>query len=218
MRHYRGGFRVMATAFFCMMLASGIASAQTRRGVAPAGARASEPLRVRRLEGIGKQYLIKTPEYRTSMSPGTKRPSDWAEVKVTFDTAPEWIDDITVQYYVLTAIKGKAGVEYSFFNTTARYADVEQGNGHMVAAYLTPAAVKRYGDPVAVAVAITVAGKTVAEESDNDRLVKLPERWWESSGTVLGSEAVTPRNGYLLSRRQTPFALINISDYEAEQY
>jgi len=151
------------------------------------------------------------------MSPGTKRPGEWAEVKATFDTAPEWIDEVTVQYYVLSLVKEKGGKAYSFFNTAARYADVEQGNGHMVSAYLTPAGVKRFGAPVAVAVTITVAGKTVAEASDSDRSVKLPKRWWESNGSVLGSEAVTPRNGYLLSRKQTPFALINVDDYEAEQ-
>lgn len=224
MKAWYGGVR-LASVFMIFLLASAKGqqmrvSAQTGRAAVPSVAfRPSEIVRIRRLQGVGKQYLVKTPEYRTTFPSGTKRPQDWAEIKVEFDTAPEWIDEMAVQYYVLTATKDakdKTKTLYSFYKTTARYVDVEQGSGHAGTVYLPPNAIKRYGLPVAVAVEITIGNEIVAEASEADKTLRLPANWWKDPN-VLGSENVTIRSEYLLPRRQSPFAFVNIDDYEVER-
>jgi hypothetical protein len=200
--------------------------AQARRPAPGPGRRAAEAdalhapddiAKVRQLDGVGKHYQLRTPEYRTSLSGGTKRPGEWAEIKVLFDTYPDWIDELVVQFYVLTESKDKGKELYSFFKTTVRYLDVEKGQSHAGAVYLPPNAVKRYGLPVAIAVELIVGDKTVASETEFEKRVKLPEQQWWKSNNVLGNQNVTVRNEYLVSRRQSPFALIAMDDYESER-
>jgi len=182
---------------------------------AAGGGAAGEGVHIRRIEGVGKQYTVKTPEFTTSHQAGTKRPADWGEIRLIFDTTPEWIDELSVQYFVLTLTKDKGKNLYSFYKTTVRYGDIAGGSGHMVAVYLPPAAVKRYGSPVAVAAEITVADKVVDTRSESGGL-KLPDKWWQDP-SVLGKDNVSIRNEYLVSKGHSPFALINIDDYEAER-
>jgi len=217
-----------------MWVRSGLA--QARRPAPGPGRRAAEAdaarapgelLKVRRMEGVGKQYQLKTPEFRTSLGGGTKRAQDWAEIKVQFDTykdtsatnasSREWIDELVVDFYVMTQYKDDRGRErYSYYKTTGRYRDVERGSSHAVAAYLPPSAVKRYGLPAAIAVEMTAGDKVLARETEFEKALKLPEQWWKSPN-VLNSENVTVRNEYLVTRSRSPFALVAIDDYETER-
>jgi hypothetical protein len=54
----------------------------------------------------------------------------------------------------------------------------------------------------------------VAQQSETAIRDTLPVDWWKSE-KVVKSEAVTARDGYLLSRKESPFVFINIDDYEA---
>lgn len=170
---------------------------------------------IRDLIGTGRQALIKTPEYRTSNSRSPTRPREWAQILLTYDTAPEWIDVLTIQYHVMSVTKVDGQREYSLYTLTIDYLDVERGREHQSTVFLTPAAVKRYGPPVAVHVQLLVGGVPVASEDDLDASMKgqLPEQWWENR-QVLDSEHLTTRQGYLLRRSETPFAFVNIDDYE----
>lgn len=221
------GWRVLVGV---ILMAVGSAQAQTRRTGGPHPARYSgtaadarparasgEIVQIRKFEGVGKQYQVKTPEYRSTVTDGTKRPGDWAEIKLQFDTFEDWIDEIVVQFYVLTQDKekGKAKSAYSFYKATVHCVNVEKGNGHLAAVYLPPHAVKRYGLPVAIAVELSVGGKALPVKSDSEKGLKLPEEWWKDP-QVLGSDNVTSRE-YLTLRSQSPFALAAIDDYEAER-
>ena len=130
---------------------------------------------------------------------------------VTYDTYPEWIDELTFQYFALAKRKEEGKRQYSLFKTVVRYADIQKGRSHFSTAYLHPKALERYGSLAAVAFEIVHEGKVIAEESDED--VKLPETWWKNP-LVTESQEVTVHDGYLLDRSQSPFALINIDDYE----
>ena len=78
---------------------------------------------------------------------------------------------------------------------------------------LHPNTIKRYGDVVAVAVEISTGGTLMDVDSDVDKGVKLPEKWWQDPN-VLNSDSVTVREGYLMNRWQTPFAYVNFDDFE----
>ena len=192
------------------------AQAQARAGAreTAAGARAASggELRIRRLDGLGKHAYIKSPEYnvQTSIQKGAKPAQNWVQILVDYDTEDEWIDELTVQFHALALTVEKGQKQYSMYHLTVRYGDIERGRGHMATAFLRPQAVKRYGDLIAVAVEISRDGKVIAEQNETAASAKLSEstKWW----TV--SKDVVVRAGYLLDKGQSPFALINIDDYE----
>jgi len=198
----------------CLILFQADARAQLPRGGAAPPQRAAAPaevLRIRNFSGLGGNNLVRTPEYDTNVARGVKRPQEWFRLAVAFDTAPEWMDGLTAQYFVLTGKREAGNLAYSLFATTARYSDVEEGRSHMVAAYLHPKALLRYGEVAAVAVVFRYQGAVVGTESEE--AIRLPEQWW-AHPRVVESEEVTRREDYLMDRSESPFALINIDDYE----
>jgi hypothetical protein len=200
-------YGVMVASVLC--LGAGVAFAQgTQRRLAP-----EEQIRVRRFIGTGPRARATTPIYQTNLGAGTKRAQDWHVVSVIYDSAPEWMDDLLVQFHVMTVMKDRQSGRnvYSLFKKTVRYVDIERGRDHRAMAFLRPAATKRYGDVVASAAVLTVEGKVVDEQSETAD--DLPEFWWRNS-LVLDSEALTVRDGYLLNRMESPWALINPDDYE----
>jgi hypothetical protein len=200
----------------------GVAQSKTSRGsrVEPktgtGGGTALDGVRIRKLEGIGRKSLVRTPEFRHNLSPSTKRAGDWSEIKLTYDSSAEWIDEVTIQLFALSESKIKNKLVYTLYRKTVRNMDVERGEGHMVTVYLSPNAVKRYGAPIAVAAEMSVGGKPVSVMQESDKSVKLPEEWWKSE-KITQSEGVTIRDDYLLTREQSPFGLVAIDDYEGSK-
>lgn len=181
-------------------------SAQTRVRPEAVGA---GPLRIRELTGNGPRGLVRTPEYTTSLSRGKVAARAWAEVLVQFDTEPEWIDDLTFQYYVL--IHDRKTKEYMFLKGIVVHPEVARGRGHLSAMYVRPSVLERHGDVVAVGVEAVIKGETVAVANEG-RLPQgqggvLPPDWWKTTKLI-------PKDGYLLNRGQTPFAFVNYDDYE----
>ena len=153
--------------------------------------------------------LYTTTSTRTSSS----RPREWAAFEVTYDTIPEWMDEVVVTYYVMAERRGaEAKKEFSFYQTTVRYADVARGE-HLACAMLSPAALLRNGDQfVGFAVEFTSAdGALLAVNNVVDGTL-LPPEWWKKP-EVTESKSVVKRDG-LTDRSKTPFGLINIDDYE----
>jgi hypothetical protein len=187
------------------------ASAQAVKGDAEA-----KSVRIRKVSGLGARGLVETPRFQSSAPvAGTKPAQKWGQILVSFDTEPEWLDEVTVQYFVLSRRSegGKPG--YSLHTVTVVYTDVKRGRDHLGAAYLRPAAIERFGAPTAVAVEISVGGKVVAEESV-DEGIRLSARWWKDPA-VVESKDLTQRNGYLLDKARSPFALIAVDDYEVSR-
>ena len=157
--------------------------------------------------GLGPRSVVKTPEYSTSVPRGKTSARDWVELSVSFDTEPEWIDELTFQCYALLRDKKKG--DYTLFKGSVTYVDVAKGRGHVSTMYLRPSALARYGEVVAIAVEILHNGAVIDHKSD-DRMAKgqrLAKEWWSSPNLPV-------KEGYLLSRAQTPFGLVNIDDYE----
>ncbi len=197
----------------CLVLFPGLAGAQQARGGASAPAkRASNILRLKTFSGLKNSNALQTPEYKTNINRGRKPAQLWYRLAISYDTAPEWIDEITVRYYAMSLDKVDGAKAYTIFKTSVRYVDIKEGAKHLSVAYLHPKAVDRYGDVTAVAVEVLIGGSVVAEDS----AVKgsgVPKDWWKNP-LVTESQSVTVKDGYLLPKADTPFAFINVDDYE----
>ena len=128
---------------------------------------------------------------------------EWGLFDVVYETAPEWLDEITFNYYVMTEDGDR---RFNFFEVSVTYLDVARGR-HNACAALPPHAVARYGVPTAFGVEIVVDGETVADAQQGS-----VEKWWT---LVQDKPNIARRPGYLVDRSKTPFALANIDDYEA---
>jgi hypothetical protein len=184
------------------------------RPVYPAAEAGEQPqiLRIQDFEGLNRRSVIETPQYDTNMRGGVKEEREWVEIRTTYDTAPEWIDNLTFQYYAMSRTEVEGRPAYSLFTETVTYADIQKDDDHFSTAYLRPAAVLRYGELVAIAVEIRFEGDLIAYVSDKEDN-NLPADWWKNK-QVLNSDILTERAGYLLDRKSSPFAYINIEDYE----
>jgi hypothetical protein len=202
-------------AVIVLLLVPMLMSQTTQRGRKTAPAAAPKVLKIRQARVVGRQTLVASPEFRTSISKSGGRPKKWSIIEVEYDTAPKWIDILTVKFSVMTMAEVDGKMALSIFQETIDFSDVEQGREHRAATFLRPKTVKRYGEPVVVHVEFLIDGKLVAVVDELDPLVRnmFPPDWYKSS-TVLQKKSVTVRDGYLLNRSQTPFALINIDHNE----
>jgi len=167
-------------------------------------------LRIREFTGFGPRALVRTPEFTSTASRGRNEAKNWDEIAVTFDSDPEWIDEITFQFYAL--LHERISGDYTLLKGTVTVVDVARGRNHMAAAYIRPSTLARHGVVVAVAAEVIVKGEVVKTVSDG-RLPKaqaLPADWWKSSKLV-------PLDGSILSKSQTPFAVVNYDDYEVSK-
>jgi hypothetical protein len=167
-------------------------------------AQAQQPEGGKKLLSIDKieGKKVMTPEYQVTKSQFKARTREWFQIITTYDTKPEWVDDITFKYYVLVKDKsGDVGNRQALFSGEVSYINVEKGK-HKSDMYLHPSTIARFGEVQAVAVMVSVQGRVEAIES----LPASNERWWEK---------LTPVEGMLLNRMQTPFAMLYFDDYEA---
>lgn len=160
--------------------------------------RAADNVQVRKLD-VKK---FPTPQYQLSSSQMKGKSRDWVGITSEYDTDAEWTDELTFTYYVLLRGKDPKGPRQSLLRGKVTYVNIEAGRGHKSDVYLHPSTLARFGDVEMVAVLIEANGRLLAGES----LPKAKVRWWEQ---------MSPQDGLVLNRMQTPFAMINFDDYEA---
>lgn len=183
----------------CMTLASVPAFAQAP---SPAGAAAGDrALAIKKLDA-GK---VKTPDYQVKPAQPTQRMREWYKVELVYETEPEWMDEVSITYYVVVKAKqpqpGRSA--FTLFKGDVTYINIEKGR-HKSDIYLHPSTLARFGDVERVAALVNTGGRLVA--MDGLPSGSTSSRWWEQ---------LAPQEGYLLNRMQTPFAMINFDDYEA---
>jgi hypothetical protein len=151
---------------------------------------------------IELNHKVATPEYQlvTGQYRSAGRTRHWFQVNVSYETTPEWIDDVTFTYYIVTQSK-TGGKKPTMFRGEVTYVNVQKGK-HESDMYLHPSTIARYGEAQRVGVVISSQGRVLAMES----MPASNQRWWEQ---------VTPQDGYVLNRMQTPFAMMNFDVYEA---
>ncbi|HBA84958.1 MAG TPA: hypothetical protein DCZ95_12760 [Verrucomicrobia bacterium] len=143
---------------------------------------------------------VATPQYQLLKGQVVARSLDWYQIVAHYETAPDWVDELSFTYYVL--VKSKAG-KFSLFKGDVTYVNIARGR-HLSDIYLHPSTLARFGTVERVAVLINSQGRMLAMES----LPSSNARWWEQS-------PVPPVDGLVLNRMETPFAMMNFDDYEA---
>ncbi len=156
-------------------------------------------LRIRRLEST----MVRSPIYTVTPSTRATRTLQWLEVRAQYETRPEWIDEMTFTYYILLRNRRPQPGEnpLSLFRGDVTYVNVASGR-HESTVYLHPTTVQRFGEPERVALVVSSQGRPIGMESNPSS----QERWWEQ---------LPPRTGVVLNRTQSPFALVDIDNYEA---
>jgi len=180
------------------MLTAGALMGQTRVS-APASA-----VRIRDMPRMGRSSLVRTPEDQNNVrrTVGGSKRREWALLEVGYETSPEWVDELTFVFHVMTQDPAK---QFHFFETTVVYTDIERG-AHAACVVLPPAAIARYGEPSAFGVEVFIGAERIAFKS-----VGVDGEWWKLVGD---QPNITRQSGYLVDRSKTPFAWAYIDDYE----
>jgi hypothetical protein len=209
MRHHIEKTIIVVCCLLMCNLSGGVTFAQgaAKAGKSAGGAAATDvnpdDVKLTKIIGLGSQSLVKTPEFRAGGMGARKPPADWAQITVKFNTTPEWLDELTFNFYALAK---DSKDQYSFYKGTVRYIDIEKGRDHLAAMYVRPGTLKRYGPLVAIGVEVMEKGKLIGEGKEGN----VADEWWKKT---MGN-SFTPREDCLLDRSLSPFALIAIDDYE----
>jgi len=193
---------------------------QSRR-VSPKGASretTENKIKIERMPPPNKTAVIQTPEYsvrvRNAMPKISRKAREWALFEIRYSTSAKWTDELSFSYYVMTKGEDDKGEEiYNYYTTEVRYIDIPKGD-HMSCVAIAPSQVERYGKPVALALEI-VDKEGEVRDVRTESTIALPKEWWKSTA-VLDNPKTKRREG-LVDRSKTPFALINIDDYEVVQ-
>ena len=179
------------------------------------------PLELKKFTALSTKYLVKSPNYGVNDEPGISKSGkapEWRRINVEYRTMPEWIDELKIDFIVVTLKTkedGKNVKKFSIYRKSVTYIDVEAGRKHFASAFLHPNAEKRYGTTVASAVILSVDGVKIDEYGEVAAAVRsiFGENWWNNP-RIMESDVLIPRSGYLLNKKESPFVFMNIDSYE----
>ncbi|MFA7172573.1 MAG: hypothetical protein WC340_04025 [Kiritimatiellia bacterium] len=215
-----GRYHVFLIALIALLFTGGELYAQVRKlsTLSASTKKADNVIRIERMPPPNKTAVIRTPEYnvqvQNTMPKVTRKPREWALFEVKYSTSAKWTDSLTFNYHVMTKGADDDGKEiFNYYTTVVRYIDIPKGS-HMSCVAIPPSQVERYGSPVAVALEIIDQEGEICD-TKTEKTIPLPEEWWKNPA-VLDNEKLKRRVG-MVDRSKTPFALINIDDYEVVQ-
>jgi hypothetical protein len=185
---------------------------------------AEKALTVKNVFGLESNARLRTPIYTVngggkiirSNSSGIR---EWIQVVAEYYTNPDvksqWLNQVSFQFYLLTATDNRETKqkEYTVFRGTISYMDVDRKRreARWATLYLRPSGLARYGDPIAVAVEVSVDGRLIDSKSEVDRRyaekLGTEKEWWKNPKLAV-------KDGYLLKSSETPFSFINYDDFE----
>lgn len=127
---------------------------------------------------------------------------EWLQISVHYETRPEWIDRLVLEFYALMPTPEK---EKRLFKGAVQYVDIPKGRDHLAEMYMHFNSYERYygRGRIQTAVLAKIDGEIIAVDKQNS----LEDPWWEKL-------PAHPRG--LLNRLNTPFAVINVEQYEAQ--
>lgn len=131
----------------------------------------------------------------------------WFRLKVEYETDPQWLDELTIDFYVLMTPREEEGVNKKLspkvYHKKIAYLDIPRSSRHYAAVYMHPHQFRRNynGDRLEWAVLIKYKGRLLAAKSSLDD----KGTWWSRFPS---------RENVLMSRDETPFVFIDYEDYE----
>ena len=187
---------------------------EVRGQAAAPAAPSSDILRIRKVTELGRDMFQRAP----SMGNRSPKQKDWGVLDVTFDSAPEWIDEMTVTFTVmLQNKKAKQGEPaFSLLTLTSEYRDIAQGRDRKAGVVVLPVAMERHGQPIGIGVQFFRDGQLIAESGVGAESLSSQARWW-ANPNVTDHASVKKRDGYMIERSKSPFALVDIDSYEASR-
>ena len=145
---------------------------------------------------------LETPQFSVGSNLSKGKSRQWYGISAEYDTDLQWTDELTFTVYVhVENAKNPKAPKDSLFRAKVTYVNIERGRGHKSDVYLHPSTIARFGEIKRIAVLVEANGKLVA----GDTYPKANARWWEQ---------MSPTEGLLLNRSQSPFAMLNFDDYE----
>ena len=207
------GLHILSSAALVLLFGACEAPAQARRVTPrPVGTAASvqpaagiENVVIRKMEVTGPSARVKTPEFRNDANEPQAPAKDWARITVQYETDADWTDELEFRYMVLVKNhKTDDKIPFAMFPGAVTYVDIPKGKRHTSTVFLRPNTLERYGAVVWAGVKVYLKGRdapvAVAQMPDD----QTP---WNTSYPT--------REGALLNRAQTPFALVAIDNYQA---
>ena len=155
-----------------------------------------------KLEAIGQNTKVRTPEFKSDADEVQAQVKDWARVTAHYATEADWTNELEFRYMVL--VQHPKTLAYTMFPATVSYIEIPKGKRHASTVFLRPNTLARYGNVVWAGVKVYIKGKDVPVAT-----TQMPEKDlnpWTAS--------VNSRDGVLLNRSQTPFAMVAINNYE----
>lgn len=151
-----------------------------------------------------------TPTATGSYNKKSSRPQKWLEVETAFEWLPrlkdpKYLDEVTVNYYILLNNKGLVeDKEGTLLTGSIVHTDVGQGKDLHSSIYISPRTLEKYFDgkaPTNPAQAITDIGVTITQGGQPvaEYMLKARVPWWTNS-------IYKPTAGVALPKSKTPFA------------
>lgn len=214
--------RAICVALLGLMCSSLFAQQPAAKG--PAGTNPNEiKIERQKMTNLGKDTYQRV---RGVTGGASAKAKEWGVFDVVYrlNTAPLWVDELVVTYTVMLRQNGnaaeKAGLQdpkqdVSLLRLTVAYTNLEgdKQTEHRAGVVIDPDVIARYGKAIGFAVQISIAGKEVASEGFGNDILRGREKWWEDQ-KILDSPIVAKRDGLLLDRMKTPFALMDIDSYD----
>jgi hypothetical protein len=199
--------------FACMVAFSLLGDVCGQTAVPPPPA-SSDLLRIRKVSDLGRDFLQNSPV----MGNRSAKQKKWGVIDVTFDTTPEWIDELMVTYSVMLRNKKPQPnePEFSLLTLTVAYRDIARGRDHKTGVVILPVAMERHGTPIGIGAQIFHDGQLVAESGLGADSLSSQARWWADPRITEGQN-VRKRDGYMIDRAKSPFALVDIDSYEVSR-
>ena len=137
----------------------------------------------------------------TSIDDSTR--TQWLRISARYETRPEWLDRLTLEFYVLMPDSETSGM---LFKGAVHYVDIPRGRNHLAEMYIHFNSYNRYKKrrgKIKTAVVAKIDGARVS--MDNQNIAE--ELWWENKPTHPAG---------LLNRLNTPFGVVNPANYAAQ--
>ncbi len=213
------GICVALLSFFSLTL-----FAQQPAAKGPAGTNPSEiKIDRQKMTNLGKDTYQRV---RGVTGGAQAKASEWGVFDVVYrlNTAPLWVDEVVITYTVMLRQNGnaaeKAGLpdpkqDVSLLRLSVAYTNLsgDKQVEHRAGVIVEPAVLARFGRAIGFAAQISINGQEVAADGFGDDILRGREKWWEDP-KIIDSPIVAKRDGLLLDRMQTPFALMDIDSYD----
>lgn len=152
---------------------------------------------------------ISTPDFQYNVrGVSTRRDGrrDWLQLSTEFDQDLPWLDELTITYYVVLNADERnfptGAPLVNMFTGSVTYQNIRRGR-HRSTMFLDPNTLERFGRPSAVAVVYNVQGRPAGGSVQPQATAE--SRWWTTQ---------TPHSIRLLNRSETPWALIEIEQFQ----